>query len=395
MEVGASRIRFKTALSILDHIVETLPNSDGSYCEPLLNDYLKIFKTLLEYTPHCEHMRPKQWQKYVDFVLNMLSAGIDDLVQTSDVLTSRDSRNTSRNGHSWSMRLSQRTVRTKSKDGVSAHSDELIATLKSLTAVASAPIMSRGDAIAKTMEDYLLAGSRGQEAAFEILNNVIFIALTTDVDFTRTLISSLIPVIRRFWSHHSVLLREQMLITLFSCRYLFISRSSTWPPKQSNILEPILETMLSEYNSRSERDILLFDDMQLWIAEESAPLHTEHFLPARNSPRALNAWASLSVIACLILGRKETRRHDNDFDSEADEGPRKRQKFRDPTEDIWRLATEGVGQSRLVALQILVFLCDQPAREEVSLPKDLAELLPGLSNEDTNIQSWTYVLFSR
>lgn len=395
MEVGTSRIKFKTALSILDHIVETLPNSDGSYCEPLLNDYLKSFKSLLEYAPHCEHMRPKHWQKYVDFVLTMLSVGTDDLAQTNDLVTSRDSRNTSRNGYQLSVRLSQRSARTKLKDGVSSHADELVSTLKSLTAVTNAAIMSRGAAIAKTLEDYLIAGSRAQEGAFETLNNIIFVSLTEDVAFAQTLISSLIPTIRRLWSHNSALLREQMLITLFSCRYLFMSRSSTWPAVVSNTLEPMLDTMLAEYSSRGDREVLLLDDLQLLIPGEPAPLRTAQFLPTRTSARALTAWATLSIIACLILGTKKIPRKNDDADSETVNGPRKRQKIRDSCEDILVSATEGSGQRRVVALQVLLFLCEQPVIGETVMPKDLTELLPGLSHEDTNIQSWTYVLLSR
>lgn len=395
VEVLTPVIKFKTALSILDHIVETLPNSDGSYCEPLLNDYLKSFKALMEYAPHCEHMRPKQWQRYADFVLALLSAGLDDLTQTNDEATSRDSRNTSRNGFQISLRLSQRSGRGKAKDGVSSYADELVAALKNLTAVTNAPIMSRCAAIADTVNECLMAGSRAQEGAFETLNNIIFVSLAEDVNFTRALISSLIPTIRRLWSHNSALLREQMLITLYSCRYLFISRSNIWPAVESEILEPMLDTMLTDYKSRGDRDILLLEDLQLLIPGEYAPLHSEQFLPVRSSARAVSAWVSLSIIACLILGTRKTPRQENATESDAVEGPRKRQKIHGPREDILQLAIDGPGQTRLVALQILVFLCEQPADDEDTLPKDLALLLPGLSHEDPIIQSWTYVLFSR
>lgn len=340
-------------------------------------------------------MRPKQWQKYVDFILALLSLGLDDLTQTSDVVTSRDSGAASRNGYHLSVRLSQRSGRSKAKEGVSSHADELVAALKSLTAITNAPVMSRGVAIAESLKEYLAAGSRAQEGAFETLNNIIFVSLAEDVNFTRTLITSLIPTIRRLWTHNSVLLREQMLITLFSCRYLFISRSSTWPAVESNILEPMLDTMLTEYMSRGDRDVLLLEDLQLLISGEYAPLRTEQFLPSRNSPRAVSAWTTLSSIACLIAGTRKAPRQDNELESEAVDGPRKRQKIHGPREDILQSATEGAGQRRLVALQLLIFLCELPVCPEDALPKDLAELLPGLSHEDTNIQSWTYVLFSR
>ena len=395
VEVLTPVVKFKTALSILDHIVETLPNADGSYCEPLLNDYLKSFKALLEHAPHCEHMRPKQWQKYVDFVLALLSVGLDDLTQSNNVATSRDSRTTSRNGFQISLRLSQKSGRGRVKEGVSSYADELVAALKSLTAVTNAPIMSRCAAIADTVHEYLTAGSRAQESAFETLNNIIFVSLAEDVNFTRSLISSLIPTARRLWIHNSALLREQMLITLYSCRYLFISRSNIWPAVESDILEPMLDTLLTEYKSRGDRDILLLDDLQLLIPGEYAPMHTKQFLPVRNSARAVSAWASLSLIACLILGTRRTPRQEVEVDSDAVEGPRKRQKLHETHDDILQHAIDGSGQMRVVALQIHVFLCEQPAYDGYALPKDLSLLLPGLSHEDTNVQSWTYVLFSR
>jgi len=116
VEAGVFRIRFKTALSVLDHIADTLPLRDGALCEPLKNDYLKVFRILLDYAPHGEHMRQKQWQSFVDFTLDCLSIILGDDTVGSSITTSTATSVASRHDRSLSLRPSQRSGRSIGKE---------------------------------------------------------------------------------------------------------------------------------------------------------------------------------------------------------------------------------------------------------------------------------------
>lgn len=393
VEAGTSRITFKTALSVLDHIADTLPAADGAFCEPLKADYLKSFNTILEYAPHTEHLKTKQWQSYVDFALSSLSTGLEDEQDEDGLLSSRDASTASRTGQHLSMRPSQRNVRSAGRD-VASHTGDMVAALRSLTSTTNAPVMSRAEAIAETLLTLLQSATRAQEVAFETLNNIIYVSLTENVTFTQTLLSRLIPVVRRLWSTRSNLLREQLLVTLFTCRHLFFATGEPWPSLDRETLQSLLNKLWSEYRTRSERDILQFDDMRMSTPGQVSPLQLRQFVPLRDSSRALSCWMTLSTIACLILrlsSPNETKQPAN----LQEETPRKKPKVQDSFGEVLESARTAAGQEKLVALQIIVFLFDQPqAAAEESL-EALSNLLPDLRHDDGNIRSWTFLIFSR
>lgn len=393
VEVVTAQIRFKTAVSVLDHIIDTLPTADGSFCEPLQNDYLKSFKVILDHAPHGEHLRRKQWQNYVDFALSALSLGLEDDGLGDGVASSREIDSTSRNGRHLTVRVSQRSSRSSGKEAV-PNAEDIGSALKSLTGLTNAPIMSRAAAIAETMLAFLNAAARAQDIAFEILNNVIFMSLTDDVAFTQTLVHRLVPIMRRSWSDKSILLREQMLVALFACRFFFLASSETWPLVDLPSFEPLLTTMISEYRTRSERDILHFDDMQPVSTGEASPLQLKQFKPLRNSARAMTGWMTLSVIACLVMGLSRRARPTISAGS-AEEMPRKRKKVQSPFEETLHLASAGVGQEKVAALQIVLFIFDQPQSISHEEMQEISRLLPDLFHEDSNVQSWAFLVFSR
>ncbi|OQU97453.1 hypothetical protein CLAIMM_03382 isoform 1 [Cladophialophora immunda] len=393
VEVATQRLTFKTALSVLDHIIDTLLSPDGSLCEPLQNDYLKSFRILLGYAPHGEHMRRKQWQAYVDFALECLTTGLDDGSVDEGSSSSRDISMTSRTTQHLSVRLSHTSSRSTGK-GSASNFEDIWDALKCLTSYTNAPVMSRAAIIAEKVEEFVQVDRRGQEGAFETVNNLLFVSLTEDVTFTQRLLSNLIPAIRRLWPTRSILLQQQMLITLFSCRYLFLAPSAPWVPIDSALLEPLLITILSDYRTRNERDVLHFDDMQPIFAPENTPLQLKQFKPVHNSPRAVTSWFMLSTIACLIIGLS-LKRHTQTDAADSEEIPRKRQKVQSRLDEILELAMVGTGQEKLVALQIILFLFDQPEGIEQDWTKDLYRLLPDLGNEDPTIQTWILLVFSR
>ncbi|KIW21549.1 hypothetical protein PV08_02129 [Exophiala spinifera] len=393
VEAGTPNISFKTALSVLDHVVDTLPLSDGSLCKPLKTDYLKSFRSILEYPPHPEHMRPKKWQGYVDFILEALSSGLEDGPVDGHLVFSREPSMTSGSGQQLSIRRSQQGPRSLGKE-IASHAEDLTAALRGLTCVTNAPVLTRSAAIAEVLIGLLNSTTRGQETAFETLNNIIFVTLTENVTLMHTILAELIPILRRLWATKSSILREQMLITLFTCRYFFLSAVESWPQIDAEQLRALLRTILSEYQHRNEREILHFDDMSPYVVDCDHPLRLAHFVPIRDSPRALSCFMTLSVVSCLILGlvfrSKSTR-----ADPHSEDASRKRQRTQNPFDEALQSATLATGQERLIALQILLFLLDQPRTLDSELSAGFSKLMQALTHEDGNVQTWAFLVFSR
>jgi serine-protein kinase ATM len=392
VEVGVSIIKFKTALSVLDHIVDTLPLTDGSLCDPLKNDYLKSFRILLDYAPHGEHMRPKQWQAYVDFTLECLSAVLEDSTAEDSTRTSRETSITPRNDRSLSVRLSQKSSKSIGKEKATL-AEEAVAALNSLTSITNARVMVRAKPIAEKIQEYLAVATTGQVEAFHALNNVIFLALAEDVSFARNLISELIPVMRRLWPWCPPLIRDQMLITLFVSRHLFLAPSGSLTPIDTAMLEPLLIALMSEYR-RSEKNMLQFDEMQPLFAAEDSTLQIKQFKPLRSSGRAISCWMTLEVMASLIVGLSRNARPVSS-NGDPDETPRKRRRLPDQLDEVLELAVDGFGLEKLAALQVILFVLDQPCSNERKWTQGFYKLLPDLNHEDPTIQMWVLLVYSR
>ena len=339
-------------------------------------------------------MRHKQWQACVDFALECMSNLLEDSTAQHNATTnSRDTSSGSRNDQSLSMRLSQRSGRSIGKEKATL-AEEIVATLKSLSSASNAPLMTRAGVIAENLQEYLNVATTGQEDAFETVNNIIFVSLTEDVALTQNLLCGLIPIMRRLWSSRSAVLREQMLITLFSCRYLFIAPAGPWPPIEATMLEPLFNNLMSEYRTRNERDMLHFDDMQPLPDRGNTPLKLKQFQPLRNSAQAVNCWLTVEVMAYLVVGLSR-KSQPSSVKGDPGETPRKRQKIHSQLDEILELASAGVGQEKLAALQIILFLFDQPVSLAQEWTKSLKKLLPDLNSEDSTIQTWVFLVYSR
>ncbi|EXJ78824.1 hypothetical protein A1O1_09226 [Capronia coronata CBS 617.96] len=392
VEIGNPFVRFKTALSVLDHIVDTLPTADGSWCEPLVNDYLKTFRILLDHAPHVEHMRRKQWQTYVDFTLAALSSAFDDGMPEGDSAHSQATSVASKDGHHMSVRVSQISARTPGKD-IALRAEEIILALKNLTSVTNAPIMTRSSVIGHTVREFLETATRSQEVAFEVVNNVVRVSLTEDVALTQRLLCDLMPVMRRL-SSRSALIRERIIAILFPCRYLFLASEGPWPWTDMSNLEHLLNTLLSEYTARNGRDLLHFDDLQPVLAGDKSPLQVKQFKPLRDSARAVSSWMTLSVIASILLAL--SRRVDSQSADVADgDAPRKRRRVQTRLEEVLQLAAEGAGQEKLIALQVVFFLQDQSTHIQQESLYRVTTVLSDFSQEDGGVQTWIFLVFGR
>lgn len=394
VEVGCAKIKFKTAISVLDHIISTLPGSGSLFCEPLQNDYLRCFRIILDHAPHAEHLRPKQWQTYVDFILNAVATMSTDYEAEDELRTAREPSLSFRSGMNLSVRSSQRSIPRSPKFESKSHVDDLIAALSLLSGLPNVSLISRANEIGGTMIEFLNSFTRSQEAAFDCLNNVLMTTITEDLRLTQKLLVSLVPMIRRLWSTKSNSLRDRMLITLLCCQYLFLVPSDKPMALETEMLEQLFDTLSLEYSNRQQRDILQSEDLILTPNFFNSGGSVYDFSPLPDSSRAVSCHRVLSVMATLIFSLS------NKSSSESrelitDDVPRKRRKIRTPIEELVDNALSTNNQSRQGCVQALVFLFDQPLPVPDAILKQIPRFVDTPIDDDAHLASWIMILLAR
>ena len=391
VEAGVSKVKFKTAISVIDHIISILPTPDDDFIEPLRNDYLKCFRVILDYPPHGEHLKPKQWQEYVDFAIAGVSVSLGDDEQESNHLSGRDTSMSSRNGSHLSIRVSQgqRSSRYAAKSSL----DDILSALRALSDVANAPMMTRASSIINSMLDALISSNRGQALALEVFNNVALVLTTENVELLLGSLSRLVPLLHRLWSTKAPVLRDQILVTFSICRPLFLADSHAIGYLGSAPREKVLNILQSEYIERSSRDMLQFDDMAVELLGFDPARPSHRIIPRRESPRALANWSLVDTLASLHCGLSWANHRT--FPSDPDEQPRKRRKVTTPLDEVFQKAAQSDGSDRLAAIQILFFCYDQPFALPGHIEESIPALEPGLQSDDHQLAVWTILLFSR
>lgn len=395
-EAAATRIKQKTAIVLLDHVVDTLLVKNAGLFPPLRNDYMKVFRGLLQKPSLREHLRPEEWEGFVDFILEALDYhSVEDDSQSNGV-GSRDVSVDPLTESRMSMRVnvSQASHGRASRSDANSHIEELLISLKLLTSTKNAALTGKADLVIESCLNYLSSATRFQEPALEILNNVFPSILTNDIAVARTAAYRSIPIMRRMWSTKIGSLKDQMLIFLMQARDLFRSSSNESSASDLDLLKDLFATISHDYRRRQERDCLQMDDVYFPKTTELLPLHTLMLAPVRESPRALSNWISVEVLAALA-STIHFRHKTSTALEESEPTPRKRRKIEDPFEELIRQTYTSSIQERLCAIQTLLFLFEESEVVEDYLVRHISELVAGLSSEDDSIANWSMILMSR
>ena len=394
VEAGCPRLKHKSVLSILDHIISTLPTAEDTFIEPLRSDYLKCFKIVLEHGPHGEHLRPKKWQELVDFVLVGIAISVgDDHADSANGSTRNPS---ARSAMSVSFRTSQTSTQKSSRNAAGNVIDDLLGSLRALSAITNMPLIERASEICDLVVDCLVTVPRAQELALETFNNVALVLLTENLPLLQAKVESLVRVYRHLWtSKSSATLREQVLVSLYSLRPLLLADSTALASIEPELKQQLLSTLLTEYAGRSAKDMLQFDDIVLPLSKQTPGGKPSHdFVVISESPTAMANWTLLEVVATLVIGLLPEHQN-RDSDLGEDDLPRKRRKVELPVHAIVTQALNSRGGQKLAALQVLFFLMSPLFRVEDEIGPSIGDFAPLLLEEDHNISNWAMLLFTK
>ncbi|KAH9900647.1 phosphatidylinositol 3 [Xylariomycetidae sp. FL2044] len=408
VEHGASRIKRKTVLAVVDHITDTLPHTEDEIVPPLGQNYIKALAALLGQAASVELLatfKGDGWNTCLEFILSLLEQCVETPERESG--PSRDSP-ASGAGQSLSLPLSTPRSTAQSKHGSirspPGHLPDLMQCLFALVSAPNAPLLEHSAEISSVVLQVLQLRSLGisqlHQSAFAILNTLFVVIQTDKSDIASSLAADCLPLIDYWWqartaSKHDALLngvRAEMLNVLLNVHLQL--EYLTKQDSQTQLLEDIesLSDMLwNEYARRDERAQLQQDDLVYF----GGPHANEQFRTSTFALRSFNVegernWAVVHVLA-LLETLMWKRSQSTTAVLPGDGQPRKRQRTAAGSSRIRQKLRSVDRHMQFAALQVLPFFFSA-VNMTVDETAELLSLLVGLiTNKDSKLSTWAMV----
>lgn len=414
IETGVKRIRVKTTRAVVGHITQTLPGSDGTYCEPLIQDYFKTLKVVLAYPPHAEHFSKDEWCELIDFcnqtlydlnsVSSQRSSGVLlDGSSSRDLWRGVPSRSatpgTDINSRPVASHIgSQENCVLKLRDCA----EEPILCLFHLSSVPHAPILDKAPVVLTNLLNFLGSSAitgNAQQAAFECINTIVACTRSEDSSLTLQTLRSLVPIMHRLWNAKASALKDHMQILLLHSEVYFPSLISLDEGGEcKSNLQDLLETIQQDYCKRPEREQLQLDDL-VFLTNRCAGTNsssTKLFELRCGAIKAEKPYFVLSIYASLTLALDtdlqvcEKIAQTDDYENRP-----KRRKITNHVDEVFHFINSTDTTQRIFALQVLTFIFDKLPPEFVDLDWNLEALLPCLSDDNGLVASWAMLVLAR
>lgn len=406
---GASRIKQKTLLAVVDHITQVLPGPQDGFVRPLLKDYVKALTELLSRSANAEFFSRKDgrlWHICVDFFLDVISNRIPQNGAFDPSLISRNSpapgtpRSTLRS-NSGSL-LSQKPPELT--DGEPAR--DALEGLYCLVSASNAHFLGRYQDIASTALRVLrlhnLSLGSLQTMSFAIINCLISATQLDDPNHTGGLVRDLLPLMTHWWRADKVSqddtirsLRNEILRTmLLTQSHIEQLAAKKWEEPVRDDIQYLLEPLWQEYSKRSQNYQLQLSDVT--FSTVSLPkdyLHIGIFGLRPFNMDGESPWAMVQCLASLegVLLRPKPRA----LLSDSIEQPRKRRRVDRPQNRLRTRLKDSHVEIIRTALQIIPFVLASGALGIEETQELLSDLVPLTTHKDTSIASWAIVACSR
>ena len=414
VEVGVRKLRLKTVKAFFDHVTQTLPMSEG-YCEPLIADYFKSLKIVLEYSPHPEHLTREEWHDVTDFCIQAMNTLVipsdtDNLRVSYGLKTSTPYRHRASRSATPSLRSNQShtqangsSARIETHTGLENSTEALLLCLKLLTSTSNAPVLEKAQILLRGLLDFVSSSYTDLvlQAAFEAINAILCRINTNDTFLTSTAVTELIPLISRCWLTKSASLKDHLLVSLLYAEpflpHLLLSNEAQ---RYRDSLIDLLDVFKDEYCRRRDRDQLQLEDLMLTGTmtkqQKEKPLSIPVFRLRLGALRPESSWTLLHITAsiteCLskhasVEGEGENA-EDRDWQS-------KRRKVETPFENTLQNIRLSAVPEKLHALQVLCFVFGAVEIELSVVQSFLDTIISLLSDEASSLASWAMLATAR
>lgn len=415
VEVGIPKFRLKTVKALVDHIIQTVPNPSGGYCEPIASAYFKVLKTVLEHPAHPEHLSHEEWHDLVDFCIqatkNLIRLPSEDTADPSnadeEILSSRGRLSRSATPSIRSASATQRPNATSSgphhENQMRALAEDVILCLGHLASTSNAPVLEKASSIVETMLYFLSTSTHSapvQQAAFETVNAILYRTSTNDVSLTLRTVSELIPIMKRHWPKKWSTLKDHMLVSLLLVEPYLSHLISSYTEDEAEDLVGLIDVMRDEYCRRHDKDQLQVDDLcfanTTRADQTGGSLNIPAIQPRFGHAKAEAPWSVIYISASMIasLNRRWEALDDRANGVNGGHGT-KRRKIESPIDSVFQRLKSSTLADKIYAMQVLCFLFDMGKVRPALLLGYLETMLQQVLDRNASVCSWAMLAIRR
>ncbi|KAK8220094.1 Serine/threonine-protein kinase tel1 [Zalaria obscura] len=403
VEFGVRNIKVKTLKALIDHILESLPDARGEFCEPLALDYTKCLNEIFAYQPHVEHLPLELWEQVCTFCLEALGARTNDSEEDAALGASVAASYSSSKGDNLRSSRSNAKLPRTSQVGRPLQkniAEELVSCLRHLTEAPSAPLLPCSHQILSVMINYLSdvhSPGKSVQDAVAVIHQTLARTTTEAVQTTLSLTEKLLRVTRALWPLRSGAVKDELLVLLVLLKpYIRHSVRALDLDVVRAEAGALLEAMHNEYTKRTgkEREVLHLEDLSLRFANAAiqSGLNCQVFALRNGNPRSENAWATLRMIAFLhSLQEHRSSEEDGQAVELEPSRSRKRQRLQHWIDDTLRSCNDSQASTRVCALQCISMSAQITRLDENSMLRVLDELSLRTADDGGLVSSWAFM----
>lgn len=407
VEFGVRNIKVKTLKALIDHILESLPDARGEFCEPLALDYTKCLNEIFAYQPHVEHLPLELWEQVCTFCLEALGARTNDSEEDAALGASVAASYSSSKGDNLRSSRSNAKLPRTSQVGRPLQkniAEELVSCLRHLTEAPSAPLLPCSHQILSVMINYLSdvhSPGKSVQDAVAVIHQTLARTTTEAVQTTLSLTEKLLRVTRALWPLRSGAVKDELLVLLVLLKpYIRHSVRALDLDVVRAEAGALLEAMHNEYTKRTgkEREVLHLEDLSLRFANAAiqSGLNCQVFALRNGNPRSENAWATLRMIAFLhSLQEHRSSEEDGQAVELEPSRSRKRQRLQHWIDDTLRSCNDSQASTRVCALQCISMSAQITRLDENSMLRVLDELSLRTADDGGLVSSWAFMALAR
>ncbi|GKT73500.1 phosphatidylinositol 3 [Colletotrichum tofieldiae] len=402
---GATKLKRKTMLALVDHITQSLPgpgpgHGDEAYVEPLLKDYVRALVALLSHQPNVEHLATlgaDGWLACVDFCTDALEHYLENADRDRDS-GSRASPvpGTASMGFSTgrSTNASQRIPGRIHRGTV----QDLLHCIYLLLLPPNAPLWQRSRDLSKTLTQVLqlrhLGLSQVIQLSFASINILLAGIQTDDISQASNLARDLVPLISHWWQARTVSqdemlnsVRDEMLKTIFII-HLHLERLVCHEENEGiqKDVEDLTESLWLEYSRRNLRSQLQLDDLTFVSRLPDDYFRVSLFGLRIHNRDGERRWALVQNLAILERILWKSRKYARS--QSPGEQPRKKRRTHGSATRLQEKLQSHSPAVQRISLQLIPFLLGLDTFSSREVADLFADIAAFVGDKDTAVSSW-------
>ncbi|KAK8844109.1 hypothetical protein IAR55_006903 [Kwoniella newhampshirensis] len=410
----------KPFMALFTHLTQMLVFASRIF-PPASLDYTKALRSLLLYTPHLENLDQGSWKVLMGICWAAVlgdEVRVNDEWEDEDVLEVVDHENISGSRLDTDFPTTQAGPSTgRSKSTISQACSELITLIPILLSSTAAPLLPPlptkiptvapvekvGLAILLKIHRFFFQFPSENSAYFAILRSLNLVLAELELNCRDDSVSAglkLFPQLVSLWGTRNKAVREQVVIAI-RMFLPFVTHKTLVDSKQAPMIRDTLEKMMDGLPRETAvkwgiepLDLNVLRLKRLRSEATRGPFEL-HLLSAGFdfSHEHAMTWAVLELYSdsCIYLHESQSLTHPA---TPSREGPSAKRRRIDNTLSSVALAMEvGSHKSRLLALQVLIFVVDSHwAKMHSEAQSDIRRaMLELLDDDDDSLQSWAFL----